>query len=617
MSKKYEKNKPVAYGIFRQTTSSLQSMTTKVNYLFSKTKYSKMKYSKMLLQKVWLIAAVCCTLTLNAQNSDRTMKSALQKVTVFQQGAQLFHSELVSVSSGVTNVIFENVSPSLVQSSIQAAAKSDLVVVMDVQYQLKYTEVKTKLDNNDPNLRRWKSELQAAQDSLDELAFTRKDIQNRNSALTGERTILLNNKMLRGELQRDSLALFTQSIDFLRQRLNNVNAELLKIERETQKENRLNLQLQTRLNYLQTLIAGTRDPNETVSPQPVPQVIVTVQADAATAVTISLNYFVASAGWTTSYDLRAGRESPNIELRHKGAVYQNTGVDWKDVPLTLSTGNPNQNNEKPVLYPFLLDFDQAIVYNQRAQAEKRAAQQYNLNRAAMPATAEKAYDTDNAKLKEIVVRDMEEFVQASDNLTRTEYEIKLRYTILSDGKPHNVAIQNKSLPATYNYSVIPKLDPDVFLMASVTDWESLNLVAGTARIYFDGSFVGQSQINPRNFSDTLQLNLGRDKSIIVTRQKVKDKSRERILSDKKVVTKVFEITVRNTKNVPIRLIIDDQMPVSKVEDIKVEYTELSGGKMNTETGKTTWDVNVRAKDNRKITFSYEVKFDKDKQLTNL
>jgi uncharacterized protein (TIGR02231 family) len=169
----------------------------------------------------------------------------------------------------------------------------------------------------------------------------------------------------------------------------------------------------------------------------------------------------------------------------------------------------------------------------------------------------------------------------------------------------------------YSYSIIPKLDPDAFLMARITDWEDMNLIAGSARVYFDNSYIGESYINPNNTNDTLQLNLGRDKSIIVTRTRVKDKTKDKIFSDNRVWTRTFDIAIRNTKNIPIRIIVEDQMPITKEQDIKIDYLEKSNGQFNTDTGTLTWDFTLSAKDTKKLRFSYEVKAPKDKIVNNL
>jgi uncharacterized protein (TIGR02231 family) len=307
-------------------------------------------------------------------------------------------------------------------------------------------------------------------------------------------------------------------------------------------------------------------------------------------------------------------------------VYQNTGLDWKDVLLTLSTGNPSQENVKPVLSPQFVGFyvpmaagrgyDGKIPAYGSVYGNQQVTQNSNSNMGGSAVE-----DLVTIKMEEKMVRadgaGVTDFTNVNQNMMRIEYEIKLKYTIESDNKPHNVVIQSKTMPAQYSYSVVPKLDLDVFLIARVTDWEDMNLIAGTARVYFDNSYIGESYINPRNTNDTLQLNLGRDKSIVVTRNKVKDKCKDKSFSDNHLWSRVYEINVRNSKQIPIRMVVEDQMPVTKEQDIKIEYTEDSGAKFNPETGKLLWDFNLKPKDNKRLVFSFEVKSPKIKQLSGI
>ncbi|MEY4937710.1 MAG: hypothetical protein RIS64_4069 [Bacteroidota bacterium] len=579
------------------------------------------------MKKIMILLAASLVQSLSAQTQpEKIVKSTVKKATIFQQGVVLTSTESVSINAGTTNIIFENVSPQLQANSLQAAGKNELII-MDVQYRLKYAEVvKADVKPDDPKVVAWQAEVQILQDSLEELAFVRKNIQNRNQTLQNERNVVSNNKMMRGDFQKDSLQLFTQSIDYLRKRMMDINAEVLKLEKETQQEVRLRNKLNTRIQHLNTLIAGLGVPVDNNPTKPVSQVIVTVMSERATVAEVSLTYFVAAAGWTASYDLKASKEAQTIDLKHRATVYQNTGLDWKDVLLTLSTGNPSQENVKPVLSPQFVGFyvpmaagrgyDGKIPAYGSVYGNQQVTQNSNSNMGGSAVE-----DLATIKMEEKMVRadgaGVTDFTNVNQNMMRIEYEIKLKYTIESDNKPHNVVIQSKTMPAQYSYSVVPKLDLDVFLIARVTDWEDMNLIAGTARVYFDNSYIGESYINPRNTNDTLQLNLGRDKSIVVTRNKVKDKCKDKSFSDNHLWSRVYEINVRNSKQIPIRMVVEDQMPVTKEQDIKIEYTEDSGAKFNPETGKLLWDFNLKPKDNKRLVFSFEVKSPKIKQLSGI
>ena len=539
--------------------------------------------------------------------TTKTVKARVDKVTVFNRGAQIFATEKVSLPVGTTDLVFENVSFVLLQQSLQASASGD-VVVMDVRYNLKYTITEKKPD--DPALKKFQRDLKFVQDSLVEIGFNIKGLQTHMNNFATERTVLLGNRLMRGELQRDSLVVFQQSIDYLRQRLNNIDVELLKLEREKYKWEVLREGLLQRQGTLQTLITGNFAP-PAAEAQPIPQVIVTVLSERAANADITINYYVEEAGWVPTYDLRATNSTTDIELNHRAGVYQNSGIEWKDVLLTLSTGNPNESNVKPVLPPFVLQYEQQLAYfnNKVAKDDLRKPQR---------ATA-KTDDVQESASEEpaIDIDGVFDYTTVTENLIRIEYAINLKYTIASDGQSHNVVIQNRKIPAQYNYAVVPKLDPDVFLMARLTDWEDLNLVPGTARVYFDGSYVGQTAINPGSTNDTLLLNLGRDKSIVVKRIKLKDKSKEKVLNENRIVTKTFEITIRNTKSIPIRLIVEDQMPISKDPSIKITYEEYGKASFNPDTGKLIWDFKLDPKESKKMNFTYEVKYPKDRLLANL
>jgi uncharacterized protein (TIGR02231 family) len=572
------------------------------------------------MKKIMILLAASFVQSLSAQTTEKIVQSSVQKATIFQQGVLLSASEAVLVNSGMTNIVFENVSPQLQPNSLQASGKNDLII-MDVQYRLKYAEVtKTDVKSDDPKVVAWRNQLQIAQDSLEDLAFWRKDIQNRNQTLNAERTVLNNNRMMRGDFQKDSLPLFTQSVDFLRKRQMDIDDELLKLEKESYQEGRLRNKLSLRIQHLNTLIAGLGVPVNTNPTKPVSQVIVTVMAERSMLADVTIVYFVNAAGWTASYDLKASKESQNIDLKHRATVYQNTGLDWKDVLLTLSTGDPSQKNVKPSLTPDYLTFQVTPTGYAEAGKKKQYKNMPSAKPAAPRAPAEPAPASDLNDESKAMERDKDgvaDFTTVTQNMMRVEYEIKLKYTIESDNKPHNVVIQSKTMPAQYSYSVVPKLDVDAFLIARVTEWEDMNLIAGSARVYFDNSYIGESYINPRNTNDTLQLNLGRDKSIVVTRNKLKDKCKDKSFSDKHLLTRVYEINIRNTKNIPIRMVVEDQLPVTKEQNIKIEYTENSDAKFNPETGKLLWDFNLKPRDSKRLIFSFEISSPKDKPLSNI
>ncbi|QQR88121.1 MAG: mucoidy inhibitor MuiA family protein [Flavobacteriales bacterium] len=196
--------------------------------------------------------------------------------------------------------------------------------------------------------------------------------------------------------------------------------------------------------------------------------------------------------------------------------------------------------------------------------------------------------------------------------TTFEFPISVPYTIPSDGQNHQVGVQEQELKSTYRYYCTPKLDLDAFLFAQVTGWEGLNLLAGPAYIYFEGTYVGESLLDLGGVGDTLDISLGRDKGVSVQRTKRKDFSQRQVVGNKRTESVGWEIAVRNNKPQAIELTITDQFPVAARNEIEVKLDEDGGAEVNAEKGFLTWKVAVGPRTNQQWRFGYSVKVPKER-----
>jgi uncharacterized protein (TIGR02231 family) len=537
-------------------------------------------------------------------NNEKNVKSKIENVTVFTQGAQVYRSSLINVNPGITSIVFEGLESTIDAQSIQASGFGNFVI-MDVQHSVKYPEPKIIDQSLNPkNIK----QIKLMQDSLVIIDFDLEDIATKQTALTFEKNTLLNNRIIKCETKKDTLNLVKEALLFLREKLNNINSELLKLKKEEYYISLRKQRIQSNLQALQTFNANT---GNVVKDETNYRVVVTVSADLATNGTLNINYMLQDAGWTPSYDLRAKGAGGNMQLTYKAQVFQSTGIDWSDVKLKLSTASPNQSNVKPVLNTWWLNY-----YNPYANDYNRKRSLYEKD-AAIPqskSSGSLAFENQNSDVASLTAAD---YTVSEENITTVEYEIKLSYSIPSDGKTHYVAIQTKEVPANYIHFAAPKMDKDAFLVAKITNWDALNLAAGSANIYFDGTFVGESYIDPTSISDTLDLTLGRDKNMIVTRVKQKDKTKEKLIGEDKVKTVSYEITIRNTKSSSSNFNLQDQIPVSQTKEIMVALVDSSGGELDELSGIVNWKFNLKPKETKKIVLTYTVKFPKEKALAGL
>jgi hypothetical protein len=201
-------------------------------------------------------------------------------------------------------------------------------------------------------------------------------------------------------------------------------------------------------------------------------------------------------------------------------------------------------------------------------------------------------------------------VTVEERATNIEFTIEIPYTIPSDGKKYSVDIQKLMVPAMYEYSVTPKLETDVFLKAMIAGWDEYNLLKGDANLYFEGTYIGKTFLNVNSVEDTLNISLGRDENIVVTREKVKEFSSKQFLGAYKKEQRGWEINVRNKKKQNIHILVTDQFPVSGNSDIEVQQIDSGGAELDNTTGILTWNFDLEPGASKKLSFKYSVRYPK-------
>jgi uncharacterized protein (TIGR02231 family) len=343
---------------------------------------------------------------------------------------------------------------------------------------------------------------------------------------------------------------------------------------------------------------------------------VLLMASSKTSVSVNLRYVVTNAGWAPIYDLRAEDIDKPIELKYRANAFNNTGVDWKDIKLKLSTADPMQTASQPRMETWYLDYEQpANNYDYQFGSYDKNGK-YNsegyLNNAsvAAPSYEQKMEIQKNQNTQPVVKYEQ---IQVSE--LSAEFDIKIPYSIPADSKPYLVDVTSYNLPAAYSHFCVPKMDRDAFLLARITGWEDLDLVEGNANVYYAGTFIGQSYIYTRSTSDTLDLSLGRDRKVLVTRVKQKDLTSTKYIGTNKKESYSYEITVKNNRKTPITIEIQDQIPITKQGDITVETIETSKAESDPVTGKLKWNLSLQPDESKKLQLAFVIKYPKNKSVS--
>lgn len=609
---------------------------------------------------------------LYAQSIKRVpIETKMEQVTVFLKGAQVKRTGKQLINAGKQEIVFTGISTDIEKQSVQVKADGKLTI-LSVKVQrdfLKEQEVREEIKL-----------LQNKHTQLNEkISVTGKMLE----VYKQEEAMIIKNQQIGGTTVTLKPEELKQSLDFQRQRL----AEVLKLQISLEKE--MDEMVKERNKISNQLAELNKKIDLSTN-----EIIVLADVKENASVPFEITYLVQKAGWYPTYNIRVKDVVSPLSIEMNANVYQTSGENWNNVKLVLSTGNPNENNTKPVLTPWMLYYVDVNTSNYMKQWNIAGADQMLMGRvtddrgiplagvsvmikgaiygsvtdangfykvkSAGPSNtivvssvgfesvefnAGKSFTsvaltprTDN--LNEVVVvgygvenqlqgkvagvqirgassiKDKSIPVQVITTFQpiTKQYEIQEITTVNNDGKMNSISITETSTAAYYEYYTAPKLDEAAYLTAKIANWQDLNLIPGETNLFFEGTYLGKSYLDLTGSSDTLSLSLGVDKGIDVKRTLIKDFSTKKFLGNNKTDVREYEISIRNNKNVPVNLIVEDQFPISTQKEIEVDDFKFEGGKLNEETKVITWMYSVEPKQQKKLSLKYSVKYPKEKHL---
>ena len=509
--------------------------------------------------------------------SDARISTTPENVLVYLTGAQIQSKGKANLKQGRQTVVFDMLSNYIDPNSVQVKADAS-ITILSVNYALNYLKPQDF------------KEFQVLEDSVRyytdqnaRLAITRKGYEE-------ELTVLAANKSIGGANSGVSTAELGKITEFVRNRVQDCALKKYDIE---QKERRNAERVQV-LNQQMNEMRNNRM-------KPTGEITVQLNAQNAAQASFELSYYVTNCGWTPSYDIRVKDINSKAIIAAKANVVQNTGQDWKNVKLSLSTGNPAQGNTQPSLSPWWLSLSENnIVY----KAKGRRSDDLKRMEMAAPAAAG-GYSIDDAQgTYSNTAADFSQLLNSTG--TNSIFEISIPYTIESNGKENYVEIQKYEMAAEFSYLSIPKLDPDAFLLARILGWDKGELLPGDASVYFENNYVGKTYFDTRIVDDTLAVALGRDNNIMIKRKQVNElNERTSLNGNTKKISRVFDIE------------IEDQVPLSNNEQLNVEVLETGGAEYNKETGKLVWKLKLPPGESKKLRFGYSVKYPRKLILNGL
>jgi len=337
-----------------------------------------------------------------------------------------------------------------------------------------------------------------------------------------------------------------------------------------------------------------------------------------TEIPVTFSYFTNTAGFTPLYDVRVNSKTNEIKLVYKASVTQSSGIDWKQVKLTLSTATPSWSSTAPLFSPWYLQQYTQVLYRQM----QPVVNNYYMNSIQSVTTAdmklEKALEGRIAGAEvSVEPSTLQRYTTLNESQLNTNFEIDLPYNIESDGQVHSVTIKEEKIIAGLKNYAVPKLDRDAYLLAEISDWQKLDLLPGVANIIMDDTYLGKSVIDPNSTADTLNLSLGKDRRLAVKRSVVKDYTSTKTNGNTTKQVFTYELIVKNNKLTDIDMLLKDQYPLSTIKDVEVKLENSGDAMVNEDNGVLTWNISLKPGESKKVRFTYTVKYPKEIRIANL
>jgi uncharacterized protein (TIGR02231 family) len=522
------------------------------------------------------------------------LTTTISEVVVFLDRARVTRRGSLTLAAGTHSIEFANLPLVMQPDSVRAAgggtARAALLGV----------DVQRVFFNESPA-----TEIQSLEQQIEALTLQDKALLDQAAALNTQLGFVKNladksaEQLARGlAFSRAELGQGDNLLKFVQQQMDRTQAALREIDPQ-------------RTGLARQIAKLTNDLNARRSARPSERYSAFVEVEVAQAgeLTLELTYVVNNARWTALYDLRFDEAAASLQVSYLGQVTQNTGEDWPDTTLTLSTARPALAAIKPELKPWYISQEEPTLMMRSKGSPMLAAapapQMAMLGAGVMP-EAEPPWEKLAAPTAS---------VESGASVT---FKLAQTASVPSDNSAHKVNIAVISLPPKLDYLSVPKLAEAVHRRATITNRSAYLLLPGQANLFVDGDFIGTLVIERVAPNEEFDLALGVDDRVVVTRELKAREVDKKIIGDRRRLRVAYEIEVRNLRDTAISLDLRDQLPVSRHEQIKVKL-ETADPKPSelTELNELIWKLSLAANAKQICRFEFTIEHPTALQVTGL
>lgn len=554
----------------------------------------------MRLRHLSILFCVCLYpgIVLAAPPTHIPAQATISAVTVYQDRAQVTRTATVALKPGSQIIAVEGLPVLLQDDSVRVDAKGTArATITGIEVKRSFLS-----QTADKRVKEIEAELKQLERKLGGL-------DARKAGLLAQKGFVDSIKVAWGERISQQLAIGKPTTGELNEAMGFVGSNTVKVEdqqRDIEQEKQIIKEQMDALKRKKQEATGSyRKESKTVE--------VAVETAKEGKLTLDLSGVVNQATWEPSYDVRLASDGTSAELTYRAQVRQQTGEDWNNVPLTLSTARPASGGAPPALYPWRISFYRPMPMTMPAAAPMRS-----YKKAAMPMMAENM-KADMAMEEEAPAPEPAAFqtAQAAAEGTSIAFKIPKPVDIPSDNTRHSTVIALEKLPVSTEYGTVPKLSPVAYLTAELVNKAGWPLLPGTVKIFSGNTFVGSADMKQVASGEKFTLPFGSDDQITVKREELKQ-HKEAGMFGKNRMGYRSTVTVTNFRKEAQTVSVKDQLPLAGDSEIKISLEEATlPPTEKKDDGTLIWKMKLAAGEKKVFSYEIVVEYPKDREVTGL
>ena len=339
-------------------------------------------------------------------------------------------------------------------------------------------------------------------------------------------------------------------------------------------------------------------------------IIVAIEPSGGGNFELELSYVVKRASWTPLYDLRVNTTNNQINLHYLADVTQNTGEDWTGVALTLSTAKPGLGSLPPQLKPWYIEI---FELKEPAGHDPSDDDFGNLEALFVGSDAGNSFPSEGRRIEAEIAT-----AQVSREGGTVSFQIGENTNIPSDSSRQKVTVFSENYPSKPEYIAVPHLVSFAYLQAVVMNpLTGATLLPGKANIFRDNTFVGTVPLENVSPGQEYKLNLGIDEGLKIERQLVERQVDKKLIGNQRRTSYAYRLSVTNLRQVQVHLTLQEQLPVSRNEQIKVRLTLTNPKIVAGEMGLLEWIMSLPPQAKQELYYQFVVEHPPDLTVIGL